>query len=155
MNDVTEGDLGPPTIKRPGLRHEGWLLYLRVTMFDADSARSEFLAGLIAFGYGLWFAIPWFDAYGSSPTWRILSQILSEWQFGLSLGLPGLVQVIAVVTHRHRLREWLALYLMTYWLFLWVLGDISNPTSVTSLLYLIFAFGQFSLYATLRRHPDR
>lgn len=96
--------------------------------------------GVIALMWGLWLANPWLESFDSSPSYAALAQVLPEWAWGLVMIALGVLTLYSISQQFGRLRRWLSLIHVIFWMFVSTLLAIGNLSSAGIPVYYVIAF---------------
>lgn len=113
---------------------------LRALLLDYDFEFAELLTGLAALGWGAWLLAPWWDTFGSSPSFAVFAFLGPEWAWGLLVLCLGALQLYALVRDIPNWRKTLCLLAVINWAFIATVFAVANLAATGTVIYPLLAF---------------
>ncbi len=108
----------------------------------SDPRTLEFTGGLKAFVWGAWLFSPFWETFTSSPSFRAMASVASEWLWGIIIMLFGAVQVFALYRGSFKPRRVISFILCMTWTFIAAMFCIAAWRTTAAPVYAMFAIWQ-------------
>lgn len=113
--------------------------WIQLTVGNAPTEIVEFLFGAMALTWGVWVALPWFDALAVATVWRLLLRIIpDEFTWGIISATIGSSLLFGLANDNKPQRFWSLLALTSLWFGFIPLFLFSDPRGVGPLWFALF-----------------
>lgn len=113
---------------------------LKVILVSSDFIFTEFFNGLCLFLWGMWIALPHWDTFNSTPTFRAMAQLpLPENAQGFLIMCVGLSVLFGIFFGHRRLRKVAIFWSTLIWIFISTMFIDANYQSTATITYPMLA----------------